>query len=103
MVETYKIRKETFIPSIFGENNLVFSKKDNFLSVSSAEFYNKLIHNINQGLMSKIDSSILKARATIVFFENEKELLNFYNSEDMRVMQQGVKYLSEAASIEEIK
>jgi hypothetical protein len=33
--------------------------------------------------MSKIDSSILKARATIVFFENEKELLNFYNSEDM--------------------
>jgi hypothetical protein len=47
MVDTYKIKKETFIPTIFGEYNLVFSKKENFLAVNSAEFYNKLIQNIN--------------------------------------------------------
>lgn len=53
--------------------------------------------------MSNLDSSNLKARSTIVFFENEKELMNFYNSEEMKVMKKDVKYLTEAASIEEIK
>ena len=58
MVEDYKIRKETYIPSIFGPNNLVFSQQDNFLAVNNSDFYNKLVQNIDKGLMSKNDPSI---------------------------------------------
>ena len=36
-------------------------------------------------------------------FENETKLLDYYNSEDMKVMKKDVNYLTEAASIDEIK
>ena len=38
-----------------------------------------------------------------MFFESEKELLKFYNSEEIKIKKKEVNYLTEAASIEEIK
>ena len=83
MVNNYGIQRETYIPSVFGENRLQFSKKDNFLAVDSPEFYNKLIENINGGLMSKNDDKNLLARSVLVFFENEGEIDKFRKSAEM--------------------
>ncbi|CAF2963427.1 unnamed protein product [Rotaria sp. Silwood2] len=67
----YKIIKNTYVPSVFGKNNLRFIQKDDIM----------------------IENSL--------FFESKQKLMEFYNSDALISIKELVVHLTEDASLEE--
>ncbi|CAF1394740.1 unnamed protein product [Adineta steineri] len=89
----YKIHKQTITPSVFGQNNLKFSKKDDIMIESSDDYFNVIKREIDDRLQGKTDK-----RAVLVFLESEKKLKEFYASKALSPIKDSVIILTEEAS-----
>lgn len=54
------------MPSVFGQNNLKFNPKDDFIISAEEDYLNDIIKDIS--------NKINLQRAVIVFFEDEKKI-----------------------------
>ncbi|CAF1389902.1 unnamed protein product [Rotaria sordida] len=89
----YKINKTTITPSVFGKNNLQFTKKDDIRIENSDDYFNVIKKEIDDRLRGKTDK-----RPVLVFFESEKKLKEFYESKALESIKESVVYLREEAS-----
>ncbi|CAF4449380.1 unnamed protein product [Rotaria sp. Silwood2] len=90
----YKINKTTITPSVFGANNLKFTKKDDIRIESSDDYFNVIRREIDDRLVGKSSEKC----AVLVFFESEKKLKTFYESKALEPIKDSVAYLIEEAS-----
>ena len=93
----YKIRKNTFTPSVFGRNNLRFIERDDIMIEDSNDYFNRIRREIDDRLAGRSSEK----RAVLVFFETKEKLLEFYNSNALAPIKQSVVYLAEEASLQE--
>lgn len=93
----YKIMKYTYIPSVFGENNLRFQPEDDIMIENNENYFNQIKTEIDRRLIG-IQS---EKRAVLVFFESKQKLIKFYNSDVLASIKGSVLYLTEEASFEE--
>ncbi len=89
----YKIELDTFLPCVFGENRLTFSKNDaNDLIITDK-------NNFHLDLLREIEKRREKygtiKRPVIVFFESRKKMLSFYNSKVMNLLKENVQLMTE--------
>ena len=74
MKEKYQVSKLTFIPSVFGENRVVFDiQMDFFLEDSYEKFYDRIQSEIRRNIGEG-------NRAVLIFFLDKSELEKFKNS-----------------------
>ncbi|CAF3312638.1 unnamed protein product, partial [Rotaria sp. Silwood2] len=89
----YKINKTTITPSVFGQNNLKFTKKDDIRIENSDDYFNVIKREIDDRLVGKSDK-----RAVLIFLESEKKLKEFNDSEALKPIKDSVVILTEEAS-----
>ncbi|CAF3762063.1 unnamed protein product, partial [Rotaria sp. Silwood1] len=89
----YRINKQTITPSVFGKNNLKFTKKDDIRIETSNDYHNVIRKEIDDRLQGKTDK-----RAVLVFLESEKKLRKFYASAALQFIKDSVAILTEEAS-----
>ena len=90
--EVYNIRKKTFIPSIYGENNLVFTEKSDVFIENEHDYHNRIMREIESRIKGKVQGT---ERAVIVFFESKKSLVDFYHSNAFANVKEFAKTLTE--------
>ncbi|CAF0938955.1 unnamed protein product [Adineta steineri] len=93
----YKINKQTFIPSVFGQNNLKFVEKDDIMIENSDDYFNAIRREIDNRLTGKA----LEKRAVLILFESKQKLKAFYESEALETIRESVACLTEEESLEE--
>ncbi|CAF3988523.1 unnamed protein product, partial [Rotaria sordida] len=93
---TYNIRKKTFIPSIFGQNNLTFMSDNDIMIENRHKYFNR----INTEIDNKSTGSSEK-RAILIFFESKQKLEEFYQSKAFETKQPIVTILKEEENFEE--
>ena len=95
----YNIRKKTFLPSVYGLNQLSFSpdsSNDCHIEPSSY-YYSALVNEIKSRRESLNDSTY--QRAVLVFFETTPKLLDFYHSNEFACYRDHVQILTESVSV----
>ncbi|CAF1137415.1 unnamed protein product, partial [Didymodactylos carnosus] len=93
----YKIAKNTYIPSVFGQNNLKFIEKDDIMIENSDDYFNVIKREIDNRLVGRSSGK----RAVLVLFESKRKLREFYDSNVLAPLKELVAYLTEEASLEE--
>ncbi|CAF3356787.1 unnamed protein product [Rotaria sp. Silwood2] len=93
----YRIMKNTYVPSVFGQNNLRFIEKDDIMIENSVDYFNRIKREIDDRLVER-DS---EKRSILVFFESKQKLMEFYNSDALTSIKESAVYLTEDASLEE--
>ncbi|CAF4322129.1 unnamed protein product [Rotaria sp. Silwood2] len=93
----YKIRKNTFIPSVYGVNNLKFIAKDDIMIENNHDYFNTIKREITDRLVGRSSEK----RAVLVIFESKHKLKEFYESEALEPIKELVGCLTEEASLEE--
>ncbi|CAM4825739.1 unnamed protein product [Rotaria magnacalcarata] len=93
----YKIVQNTFVPSVFGKNNLRFIEKDDIIIENSDDYFNRIKREIDDRITGKNSEK----RAISVFFESKAKLMQFYQSSALESIKDSVVYLTEDASLQE--
>jgi len=78
MRETYGIAKETYIPSVYGENKRRFAVNGDVKIENKENYWIKISEEIKARLQGNTADT---KRAVLVFFATKKELLSFSNSD----------------------
>ena len=96
--QEYNFVYETYIPSVFGENRLKWSTTENLFVMNKSDYF--------QTIRKQIDASMTGIhggqRAVLVFFKDEIELKDFYNSPVIDDIMGKVNYLTEEATSAEV-
>lgn len=90
----YNIKKWTLIPSVFGQNKRVFDNRIDFHIEDAKDYYEV----INEEIRNHLDN-----RAVLVFFEDQKKLKSFYESQNFMLLRDKAAILTESATPEEKK
>jgi hypothetical protein len=93
----YKIFLKTIIPSVYGENKLIFDPKIDVKISNEENYYYKIVEEIKSRIIGRDGEK----RAVFVFFENKKELNNFKNYPEFHQFR--FKILTEEADLDEKK
>lgn len=96
--EVYQIQKSTYMPSVYGANQLIFAG-DSPLDVmvdTSAGYFMAIRNEINTRVESQT-GSIVK-RAVLVFFESTAKLQAFYHSRELADIKDQVRVMTEEVS-----
>lgn len=94
----YKIKLKTYIPSVFGINNLTFNPKTDIIIEDSTNYNNVLIREINNRLVGVTAGT---KRSVLVVFENKNKLMDFYNSDLYKPLKNQTSILTEEVSSDE--
>lgn len=80
LLKRYKISKFTYMPSVYGTNQLIFEENtpEDVAILSNAEFFLKLPREINNRLQSRKHQDDYE-RAVFVFFDSIENLKSFYD------------------------
>jgi len=89
----YNIKMQTFCPSIFGKNYLIFNKKEHIKIYSEKDYFNEIITEINDSLIG-INNPKYK-RAVIVVFEDQAKMMNFFRYDKYNKLKNVTSLLSE--------
>jgi len=89
--DIYNIKKETYIPSIYGAKRLIFNKNSDVIICNKEDYFNRLRNHIDSCLVGRQGK-----RAVMVFFESQKKLDECYQSEPMAGMRDTVLQLTES-------
>ncbi|ETN99270.1 hypothetical protein RFI_38211, partial [Reticulomyxa filosa] len=73
----YRVSKYTYMPPLFGKNNLTFAEQKDILIVEESDYFTTLKKEIDDRLVGKNPET---KRAVFVFFESKKQLMDFYDS-----------------------
>ena len=81
--DTYKIKKMSFIPSVYGQNQLEFKSATNkgMIIEQPATHHFAIVNEIRNRL--DLDAARKGKRAVLVFFKSAKDLDEFMNSSEM--------------------
>ncbi|CAF0898623.1 unnamed protein product [Adineta steineri] len=93
----YKIKRDTYMPSVFGANDLKFNQRDDIKIENENDYFNVIKQEIEDRLCG-ISSG---QRAVLVFFESEKRLNDFRDSQALTLLKDHVFCLTEQASLQE--
>ncbi|ETO06880.1 hypothetical protein RFI_30511 [Reticulomyxa filosa] len=94
----YNISKHTYIPSLFGKNNLVFAEQQDIRIVDESDYFIALEKEIEDRLVGK---NIGTKRAVLVFFETKKQLMEFYESSNFLPIKDNAIVMTEENSFQE--
>jgi GTPase SAR1 family protein len=92
---SYAIRKHTYTPSVFGDNNRVFYPDRDIKIENIDNYYNRIVEQITNGLQSTVTGS---KRAVLLFFETQEKLFDFYQSSSFALYKDKCKYITEELS-----
>ncbi len=90
----YDVRYKTFMPSVYGRNNLKFEPKDDVLVETEENHYKMIAQTTRQRIVGKNEGTM---RAVFVVFENKQELYKFYNSDAFMPYKLDAAILTEGA------
>ncbi|XP_065682686.1 uncharacterized protein LOC136085794 isoform X1 [Hydra vulgaris] len=76
IIESYEIKKFTYIPSIFGENKRRFAEEADVFIENNYNYFAKLNEHIEYSYVTQKEFR----RPVLVFFNTKASLLEFYNS-----------------------
>lgn len=93
----YNIKKNTFTPSVFGDNRLRFVEKDDIKLENEANYFNQTAQEITHQLLGRQTEK----RAVIVVLESIQKLKEFYQSKALESIKSSVSCLTEEASPQE--
>ncbi|CAF4122389.1 unnamed protein product [Adineta steineri] len=93
----YKIKRDTYMPSVFGANDLKFSPRDDIKIENENDYFNVIRQEIEDRLCG-ISSG---QRAVLVFFESEKKINDFRDSQAIAASKDHMLSLTEQTSLEE--
>ncbi len=98
----YNISKNSYLPSVYGENQLHFAEDSNLSVIieSGKEDWFRSIRNEINTRLKAINGSEYK-RAVLVFFQTTNTLLEFYNANVMEDLKETVSYMIEATKDED--
>ena len=91
--KVYKIEKNTYMPSVFGQNNRNYNSNNDVLVENQTEYYMRI--------RGEIDILVRAKRAILIFFENEEKLLKFYNSDELASIISQVQFITEKVASED--
>ncbi|CAG9315978.1 unnamed protein product [Blepharisma stoltei] len=92
----YNIKIQTYMPSVFGDNRRTFAIEKDVRVEASEGYYLAIITEINE----KIGQAGSK-RAVLVFFEDEKKLMDFYNESTLKYSSYDIQLITENLSSED--
>ncbi|CAF4640605.1 unnamed protein product [Rotaria socialis] len=95
--DVYKIKRNTYMPSVFGAHDLKFRERDDIKIENEYDYFNVIKQEIEDRLRG-ISSG---ERAVLVFFESEKKLNEFRDSKALALLKDYVFCLTEQTSLEE--
>lgn len=95
--DDYKITRETFVPSVFGVNNIRFIEKEDIMIENNDDYFNRIKREIDDRIVGRNSEK----RAVLVFFESKAKLMEFYESSALKSIKSSVVYLTEDASLQE--
>jgi hypothetical protein len=90
--DVYKIRKNTYIPSVFGANKRMFAREADVLIENKDDYFQVLKEKLENALVSVNKKN---KRAALVFFEKKSALLDFYNSPSVVPIQSEIQIITE--------
>jgi hypothetical protein len=86
----YNIKRNTYIPSVFGKQKLDFPEEQAVKAYSSDDYFREIIADIQNKLTG---------RAVLVFFENKEALNAFYQSKEFEMFKQKAILLTEETDV----
>ncbi|CAF1088093.1 unnamed protein product [Didymodactylos carnosus] len=89
----YGIVKSTFMPSVFGKSNRNYNPMNDVEAAEKSEYFTRI--------RGEIDTMCNAQRAILIFFDSEKSLLEFYNSDVLSSIKQSVQLITERVSAKE--
>ena len=96
----YNIRKKTYVPSVYGDNQLAFSMDNmNDCRIEPESLYYTALRNEIMSRRKSLNGSSNYKRAVLVFFETSPKLLHFYNSREFSDFKDQVQILTESVSV----
>ena len=99
IVKDYRVSKNTYLPSVYGQNNLRFIEINDINIESGSDYFNRIKREIDDRLVGVSRSS--EQRAVLVFFESKAKLMEFYQSPALESIRHSVVYLTEDALSQE--
>jgi hypothetical protein len=93
----YKIKRNTYMPSVFGANDLKFSERDDIKIENEHDYFNV----IKQDIQDRLCGISSGERAVLVFFDSEKKLNEFRDSKVLDSLKSYAFCLTEQTSLEE--
>ncbi|ETO36876.1 hypothetical protein RFI_00186, partial [Reticulomyxa filosa] len=94
----YHVSKHTYMPSLFGDNNLLFAQQKDISVVNENDYFITLNKEIDDRLVGKTQGV---KRAVLVFFETKKQLTEFHESSNFLAMKDDAIMMTEDNSFEE--
>ncbi|ETN97739.1 hypothetical protein RFI_39787, partial [Reticulomyxa filosa] len=88
----YRVSKYTYMPPLFGKNNLTFSEQKDILIVEESYYFTTLKKEIDDRL---VGTNPVAKRAVLVFFESKKQLIDFYESFNFFAMKSNAIVITE--------
>ncbi|KAL4489791.1 hypothetical protein ABPG72_022431 [Tetrahymena utriculariae] len=92
----YKITKSTYIPSVFGKNNLKFAEQKDIHVENEDDYFKALRQEIDSNLNLTSDNKQL--RPVLVFFDSTQNLNKFYDSPELSDLRMDVEVITEELS-----
>eukprot|EP00298_Acanthocystis_sp_HF-20_P018889 c22051_g1_i5.p1 GENE.c22051_g1_i5~~c22051_g1_i5.p1 ORF type:complete len:2308 (+),score=699.29 c22051_g1_i5:197-6925(+) len=86
----YSIQHFTYMPSVFGRNNRNYDKSTDVVVENESEYFMRIRNDI--------DRMKAAGRSVLIFFESEKKLRNFYNSEKLSDIKDDIHIVTETVS-----
>ncbi|CAG9315944.1 unnamed protein product [Blepharisma stoltei] len=93
----YKIALNTYMPSVFGENNRKFRKNKDVHIENIDDYHKRIFTEINNQIEGIKEGC---KRAVLVFFENEKKLMDFFNKSQLKNSNYEIQLMTESLSVE---
>nr|XP_047141291.1 uncharacterized protein LOC124816231 [Hydra vulgaris] len=94
IIESYGIKKFTYIPSMFGDNKRRFAKEADIFIENTDDYFPKLNEHIEHS--STIKNEL--RRPVLVFFTTKTSLMEFYNSNKLTLNKEYIQIITEEIS-----
>ncbi|ETO08396.1 Helicase conserved domain containing protein [Reticulomyxa filosa] len=94
----YGVSKYTYMPSLFGKNNLSFAEQQDILVVDESDYFIVLKKEIDDRLVGKNQGT---KRAVLIFFETKQQLTAFYESSNFLPIKNYAIIMTEDNSFQE--
>ncbi|MBX9585798.1 MAG: hypothetical protein K2X50_00940 [Gammaproteobacteria bacterium] len=88
----YGICKNTYAPSVYGANNLIFREDADIKIENRSDFFNVIKREIDDRIKGSTTGT---KRAVLVFFDSKEKLLSFYNSPSLASSKDGYNVITE--------
>uniref|UniRef100_A0A6B2KWF2 Uncharacterized protein n=1 Tax=Arcella intermedia TaxID=1963864 RepID=A0A6B2KWF2_9EUKA len=96
--DQFKIKMETYIPSMYGENKLDWAADRDSIIANEQDYFSKIRKEIDSRLTGKNPGT---KRAILVVFESTKELEEFYSSPINEDIKEDIKRITEELNSKE--